>query len=413
MNYSLKMEVTSLKIALKNWLRLIDRIFALRIFKVVSIKDLSDTFYQEVKCDIGDLNFKANKFTVHSTNESQANLLKRQRELRSLRDDVSPSVYNLSGRFFKITNGGFVVFRNKQILVESCNHEDIYFWRYFSKVILKLQLLIGNSKEVDHLFALEHQLDFNYWHLHVEIFPQLALVLQTHFLEYPNNRNKLTVTVRKNFPELYKKNLNELFGNYISFMVVGLRPISAKHIYLTSEMYERSLKDNESLLQFRNLIFWSALRKFELPLISSCNNQVFDLIIVSRRLAGSRRLLNEVEMVKYLEGKGIHSKIVELENVSWLEQLSYFKSTKGILGAHGAHSASLLYSPSLFYIKVVDLLRKRGLFPVMEQMDICFFNSVDHYILDVCADWDNEDYLLKQNDFEQILKICNIYKIKF
>jgi hypothetical protein len=413
MNYSSKIEVKIWKIALKNWLRLIDRIFALRIFKVVSIKDLTDTFYQEVKCDIGDLNFKTNKFTVHSTNKSQANLLKRQHELRSLRDDVSPSVYpsvyNLSGRFFKITNGGFVVFRNKQILVESCNHEDIYFWRYFSKVILKLQLLIGNSKEVAHLFALEHPLDFNYWHLHAEIFPQLALVLQTHFLEYPNNRNKLTVTVRKDFPELYKKNLNELFGNYISFMVVGLRPISAKHIYLTSEMYERSLKDNESLLQFRNLIFWSALREFELPWISSCNNQVFDLIIVSRRLASSRRLLNEVELVKYLEGKGIHSQRVELEKMSWLEQLSYFNNTKGILAVHGAHSATLLFAPSVFYIEVVDLLRKRGLFPVMDVMDICFTKAVDHYIVDVSADWDNEDYLLKQNDFEQIFQICNLY----
>jgi hypothetical protein len=403
------MKVTGLKIALKKWLRLIDRIFALRIFKVVSIKDLSDTFYQEVKCDFSNLNFNTNKFTIHSTNKSQANLLKRQRELRGLRADVSPSVYTLSGRFFKITNGGFVVFRNKQILVESCNHEDIYFWRYFSKVILKWQLLFGNSKEVDHLFALEHLLDYNYWHVHVELFPQLALVLQTHFINNQNISDKLIVTVRKDFPELYKKNLNELFGNYISFMIVGFSPISAKHIYLTSEMYERSFRDNESLLQFRNLIFWSSLLKFELPWISSCNNQVFDLIVVSRRLASSRRLLNEVEIVKYLEGKGIHSQIVELENVSWLEQLSYFKSTKGILGAHGAHSASLLYGPSLFYIEVVDLLRKRGLFPVMEQMDICFFNSVDHYILDVSADWDNEDYLLNQNHFEQIFKICTIY----
>lgn len=67
-------------------------------------------------------------------------------------------------------------------------------------------------------------------------------------------------------------------------------------------------------------------------------------IYISRRNAGRRRLINEVDILAQLEARGFT--IVFCENMSFLQQVQLFRRTKYLVSNHGAGLTNMLFMPA-------------------------------------------------------------------
>ena len=359
-----------------------------------------------------EFNYKtvySNQLVIQSENYEARHNLETNHKLQSEKNKHQAVVYKIKGNKLLGIQGGYVVYNKNEILIESCNHEEIYFWRYFSKVRLFFQIKRSTRKKREHLFLLEHQLDFNFWHLHAELIPQIAVILRSYFES--NKDVRLTVITGQHFSEKYVGMLKLIFQDKIEIERNRGICYSAEYFYLTSTLYKREVRNNQKL-QFRNFAFWSALNRFsELNLPIESNSSKQDVLLISRQNAGSRRIINESELVDHLINYGLSVKVIHLEEISWIEQLNCFKSVSSIVAPHGAHSANLLYAaPKVRYVELVSFERKRGVFPIIEQTDICLNRRIDHIILDVGPAQNlHEDYMITGNVLKRLIFLLKYY----
>jgi hypothetical protein len=392
-----------IKSKLKKQLRLLDTDISKWFFEMVSVSNVIIEKHIIDKRDYTYQHTKTNELKIISENISKKQLLLDSLQYQKDIFAHKAFVYKLSGANFKISKGGFVIFNNSKILLESCNHEEIYFSRFFSKVALRIGLFSTSRVNVNHIYALEHKLDFNYWHLHAELIPQIAVILKTFFTK---TGEKLSVLIRKDFPTAYREMLLKLFEDRISFIYNGYGFIKGNFIYVTGEMYSRQFQKGGNFIQSRNLAFWDAVnvfkpKKLKIPKVRTS----FDVFMISRRKATSRRLLNEDDLGRALTSNGIAVNIVCLEDYSWIEQLSVLQAAKIVIAAHGAHSASLLYIKPVLYLEIVNFNRDRGLYPVTDVVNITQFQTVKTLLIDSGSAINQfEDYELSLNHQNEILK---------
>jgi hypothetical protein len=381
-----------MKSKIKWFLRKLDLIFSKKLFKVDSIlsNKFKNSFYEQKRIYPSKTE---NNLEVFSSNTPKRELLIETHQNNQSRNNNSSWIHKIKGDDFLISKGGFVIYRKRHIIVESCNHEEIYFWRYLNKVGLKLGLYLWSRKKVKHGFAVEHILDFNYWHLHAELLASLGTIVNEYFAE--GEVEKLTVFIRPNFSGTYREMILYLYSNYIELKEIQKENYQAEFIYLNSELYSiiKDSKDRE--IQIRNIVFWQKSFK----VFNSNSSQPIDtsrrINFISRRKASSRRIINENELISFLSSEGLNINVVILEELPWLEQISLFNNSKVIIGVHGAHSATILYSNPSTYLELVSINRKRGIFPLMEQIDICLTRGVNHVILDLPdAVNEEEDYYI-------------------
>lgn len=390
-------------------LRKLDTQVSRHLFSVASVHEpviRNEVIQSKVLDDKTDYN---NELVIQTENfEAGLNLEINHKE-QSDNNEHQAVVYKIKGNKMLGTPGGYVVYNRNEILIESCNHEEIYFWRYFSKMRLFFQIKRSARKNRKHLFLLEHQLDFNFWHLHVELIPQIAVILRSYFES--NTEVRLTVIIGQLFSEKYVGMLKLIFQDKIEIVRNSGICYSAEYFYLTSPLYIRELRKNHKL-QFRNFTFWSALKRYSdinLPIKGDIDKK--EILLVSRRNTSSRRIINESEFVDHLINNGLNVRVVVLEELSWIEQLNCFKSASSIVAPHGAHSANLLYAtPKTRYVELVSFKRKRGLFPIIEQTDICLSRGIDHIILDVGpAQNIYEDYMITGDVLKRLIFLLNYY----
>jgi hypothetical protein len=370
----------NLKKQIKNIFRILDNLIGKRLFSVISINDKSIERYTIDKREYHYEHTKTNELHIISENVLKKQLILDSHHYQKENLLHKANIYKLSGAKFKISKGGFVIFRNRKVLIESCNHEEIYFFRYFSKIGLKIKLFRLKNINVKHAYVLEHNLDFNYWHLHAELIPQLGLIIKTYFNA---GQDRISIVIRKDFPVGYRKMLLEIFGESISLKENSNGFIKPDFIYVTSKLYNRALQISGNLIQSRNFSFWDSLNDFKSKLtINSNSDLMYDVLLISRSNAASRRLLNENDLVSVLIESNLKVNVVRLEQYTWLEQLGILNSAKVILAPHGAHSASLLYVKPSLYIEIVSFDRARGLFPIMDVENICQFQGIHAIFVD-------------------------------
>jgi hypothetical protein len=389
-----------MKSKIKHFLRQLDFIFSRKLFSVDSL--LSDKFnnlsYEQKSIYPSKTE---NNLKVFSSNVPKRELLIETHQNNQSRSNNSSWIYKINGDDFLISEGGFVIYRKRHVIIESCNHEEIYFWRYFNKVGLKLGLYLWSRKKVKHGFALEHILDFNYWHLHAELIASLGTVVNEYFLNCKDD--KLTVFIKPNYSGIYREMILYLYGDYIELKEIQKENYESEFIYLISELYSRIEDSKGREIQIRNVVFWQKSFKVFNSNLSQSIHSSRRINFISRRKASSRRIINENELINFLSSEGLNVNMVMLEELPWLKQIELFNDSDVVIGVHGAQSATLLYSKPKVYLELVNLDRKRGLFPLSDVVDICLTRGVNHVILDLPdAVNDKEDYLLKKSNFLNI-----------
>lgn len=387
-----------IKKTLLNIVRKVDTVIAKKLFFVVPY--CSNEIVQlkfEKKYNFKNQEYK--NFVVISNQEYKKDLLTEKHKYDFFSNQTYKKTYKLSGQGLVITRGGFVISDRKNVLLESCNHEEIYFWRYYFKIFLKWDLYFKTKKKIHHAFVFEHNLDYNYWHFHAEFLVSLGAVIKEHF---ENTSNILSVFIKSNYPESYREMILDLYGRYVNLVELKDCFFEAEAIYFNAKLYSKFLDSKNCEITERDVYFWQNNLNFFRGKFAKIQQSNQAITFVSRANATRRRLLNEAELLLFLKNSGIEAMRYQLENMSWLEQIELFNNSKIVFGIHGAHGANLLYSKPQVFVELVNLNRMK-ISAVMSQMDICKFRNIDHLIIDVSEPINAKgDYYLSTSDFKVI-----------
>jgi hypothetical protein len=144
------------------------------------------------------------------------------------------------------------------------------------------------------------------------------------------------------------------------------------------------------------------LRKFLIPFAvdPAVNGRRF---YVSRKKAGTRYIVNEAEVLGWLEQLGFVS--VELETLSLKEQIGLFRKAEIIIGAHGSAFTNIVFSKP--GTKLVDVLPDTNIvscfYGIAGQLGVDYFGYIDKAV-PVNQSSKNDCILVDMEQFKEYLQ---------
>lgn len=171
-----------------------------------------------------------------------------------------------------------------------------------------------------------HMRGLNHSHFIQQIF--LSFLVAKH---YGVNFKKIPILINR-LDETKKKFLN-LLGDF-NFIEVAFQPNTA--IVVENALFPHTLFRFYTAQELA-LLFSNFLATLSLP-----KSLYSDKIYLSRKDVQSRKAINEDEIIKYMQKRDFS--IVELGNLSPLDQISTFANAKTIIGPHGAGGVNLYFA---------------------------------------------------------------------
>lgn len=132
-------------------------------------------------------------------------------------------------------------------------------------------------------------------------------------------------------------------------------------------------------------------------------------IFVSRSDAAWRKVINEPEIMRFLEAFGFE--VVVPGTLSWREQMNIFSSAEIVVGPHGAGLTNLLYcSPKA---KVIELLLPCFLSPnfwvISNHIGLDYYYVLAESVRGLTDGWEaNDDMLVHIAELEKILRLAGV-----
>jgi len=200
-------------------------------------------------------------------------------------------------------------------------HEK-YKWRYFNKI-----KKINGTVAVINSTCSSH----NYYHWLIETLPRLFLIEKSGINpDYYYISNELP---------FHKSAINELGIPEEKIISPQINTcIEATNLIVPSLVFQAKRKTSSTGNYIKSLPSWACDWLNSLFKINSIKSKNF---YISRKNAPARRILNESELILYLESKGFE--IVELEGLAIKQQAELFMSASTIVAAHGAGLANLVF----------------------------------------------------------------------
>ena len=250
---------------------------------------------------------------------------------------ISSDLFYIELENASIISKGMVLDQENRIILESTIFQEEYLNILFSNHLVFLKPLLPKRKEKN-IISLLNKLDNNYFHWTLESLTRILLVYeQPFFRDY-------MVLIKKDALPFVKASLQFLFdipdarivekalGEHVATekaMVISFPHLRNDASKMTNVYVPSVIRDLNFL----------AHKKLKLRNI----NQVFSKnVIISRRHALARRLLNEDQLLNLLSPYGFEA--VVLENLSYTEQVALFAGAENIIAVHGAGLANMVYA---------------------------------------------------------------------
>ena len=167
--------------------------------------------------------------------------------------------------------------------------------------------------------------DTNYYHWLINWLPRMFL--------YEKLNLKCRIIVNKNFSSTQMNIFKNIFPQYIDrlYKIKGYT------------RFEKIILPNFFLNPVHSPFAISSLRSkiFNMHYEHITNFKYSENIIISRSVAGKRRIVNEKDFYNRLRGCGF--KIYVLEEMDFLDQVNLFYNSKKIISPHGAGLANLIF----------------------------------------------------------------------
>jgi capsular polysaccharide biosynthesis protein len=248
-------------------------------------------------------------------------------------------LYNLNNAY--VSPYGVVFKAGRVIKASIYKNSNVKIWdnflSFFAKIIKKkVKNIEGDCVVINHSW---YQ---NYYHWMIEITPRLFLIkddlLNKKIIVHKNiSKFHLDVLSKFNFKEIVFIEDNELvkcesiyftsFPNYYTnrYMTIASKQIKLIELninYLLMKRIKQWLEANNSLIKKEK---------------DTNKNKIY----ISRKKAGHRKILNEVELEGVLDKNGFTK--VFLEDYSFDQQIQLLNSSSMVVGIHGAGLTNILF----------------------------------------------------------------------
>ncbi len=230
----------------------------------------------------------------------------------------------------------------------------------------------------------------NVFHWCTEVLPRLIINL-----EY-NKKNEVYYTIPIEMQEYQKLLIFSLF-NYYKIKSTNIVMIS-KYAVWKAERIQFIPFCTDDMNSFMHPDIASLCRDKVIRCLNLIPNKNPKLhIYVSRSLAKKRRILNEEHVIKTLQEYNFI--ILNAENLSYLDQISYFNNSFIIIGCHGAGLTNVMFSNNKS--KLIEF-HPAG-YPRSHYMLLSKSKDIDYYPLFGSDSNKNEDFHVDISSLEKLL----------
>lgn len=299
----------------------------------------------------------------------------------------------------EIFNGGIVITQNNEIVLESTLYETEYLYKLNRNHYVFFKKLLP-AKKVDKVICLDNFLQNNYYHWLMESVGRVV-VGKNHI----NNGYKILLNTK--LSPFGKKSLQFLFN--------------FKETDFIDNKYAR-VKSNECLVisfpQYRNeSTRWTNI--YQPKVIAEINRlalkktenlkptQQKKNIIISRKNATGRRIINEELIIERF--RSLNFEIVELETLSFEQQVYLFSNSGVIIATHGAGLVNLLFSKSPFVIEFFPA--DRDVRDAFYFFQITSALKIKHTIIEYESINQYQDMKLEELNIKQLEDTFRLYNI--
>lgn len=296
-----------------------------------------------------------------------------------------------------IISKGIVLDSEKEIILESTLFQKEYLNILCSNHLVFLKKLLPKRKETN-VISLLNKLDNNYFHWTTESLTRILLVYEKPFFKDYKILVKHealpfiipSLSFLFNIPE--KNIISKTLGENLEVekaLVVSFPHIRNSETQLTNVYIPEVLRKLNALAHKR-------LEAMDSHLDNTPKN-----IIISRKNALERRILNEDEVVRAFADFGFVS--IALENLSYIEQVNLFAGAERIIATHGAGIANIIYGKSPILIEIFP--EERNIRDAFYFTQITAALGIEHHLLLQKQENEKEDIFFDNPLLARIRKI--------
>ncbi len=263
-------------------------------------------------------------------------------ELSSIRLDAA---YALELKDVDMVGKGIVVQSDGHVVLESTIFQHEYLRRSYQNHEVVLRKLLPASHYV-HAMPLINYLDRNYFHWMLESIGRLELVAER--LADPT----LELLVDVDAPAFVRSSIRFLYDVPDErIKAAGGRRRRIERCLLVSFPHTRNAATGRANIYDPELI--RAVNKRALAKLGPSTGPLVD-ILITRRNAVQRRILNEDELVRRFP----QLQSVALEDLSFSEQVALFARARTVIATHGAGLTNLLFARAPLVIELYPQVRE-------------------------------------------------------
>jgi hypothetical protein len=294
-----------------------------------------------------------------------------------------------------IVSKGIVINSNNEVILESTIFQLEYLNELYSNHLVVLRNGLPNSKHPK-VFPVLNRLDNNYYHWTMESLMRVLLVYKKpEFKDYQilikegGSRfmfDSLKFLFQLSNKQIITKSLLKVIITD-STLVVSFPHIRNQQTQMTNVYYPSVICEFNRLAQKR---------------ITESDDGIQSIpknILVSRRYAIERRIVNEDEFLKKLEAHNFH--LVFLEHLTFKEQVSLFYGAEKIIAVHGAGITNIIYGNKPLLIELFP--KERNIRDAFYFAQITAALKFKHEVIEYTSSNKEQDVEIDQNILEEIL----------
>jgi hypothetical protein len=296
----------------------------------------------------------------------------------------------------KIIGNGAIIDSRGFVKLES----TIFQKEYLNQLHVNHKILLNKfiySKRVDQVISLSHPGIPNYYHWTIETLTRLLLVNE-------EDMNTSHVIINKNAPEFVIDSLKILYNIKKEQLIYSSQKTVYKSskVILTPFTHERNKDTNWTNVSNPDML--KILRNKTLEKTVETRSEFPSNIIISRKKANERRIINEDELIKQLEP--FQFKQIFCEDLTFEQQVNLFRNVKIVIATHGAALSNMLFAPE--GTKLIELFPKnRNIRDGMCFAQISSILNHKHYILAFEHINNKQDFFATRNDIQFIINFIS------
>ena len=300
----------------------------------------------------------------------------------------------------KIISKGIVINKSKEVILESTIFQIEYLNNQNSNHIVVFNKILPTIIDTK-VFSLLNKLDNNYYHWTLESLTRVLLVFEKPFFK------DYKIVIKKEPLPFIKESLKFLFKINEEHIIEKpiYKKIESKEVLIVSFPHIRDHTTQNINVYYPFII--RRINELALKRLSEKNIEIKPLqnIIISRKKPNKRVMINEDELLLSLSKYNF--KLVRLEKLSFLEQVTLFANANMVIATHGAGITNIIYSKNATIIELFP--ENRNIRDAFYFAQITAALEIEHDVILYKEQNERQDVLISD---EIILKIKSILKTK-